>query len=122
MCSISPSLILGSLLFTGAGRILWLCPTGERWMALSRTTLLLAAMAVALTMSVLCGCQSDKQGGSNSSKSTGQAQTAEQTQQTQGGDLGQAQSELGPKVEKIMGSSFYRYAEWGLPRGGPLKR
>jgi D-alanyl-D-alanine carboxypeptidase/D-alanyl-D-alanine-endopeptidase (penicillin-binding protein 4) len=70
-------------------------------------------MAVALTMSVLCGCQSDKQGGSNSSKSTGQAQTAEQTQQTQGGDLGQAQSELGPKVEKIMGSSFYRYAEWG---------
>src|SRR5215212_10276226 len=40
MCSISPSLILGSLLFTGAGRILWLCPTGERWMALSRTTLL----------------------------------------------------------------------------------
>jgi serine-type D-Ala-D-Ala carboxypeptidase/endopeptidase (penicillin-binding protein 4) len=82
-------------------------------MALSRTTLLLWTMAVALTIAVLCGCQSDKQGGSNSSKSTVQAQAAEQTQQTQGGALGQAQSELGPKVEKIMGSSFYRYGEWG---------
>src|SRR3954447_7969361 len=107
MCSFSPSLILGSLLFTGAGRILWLCSTQERWMALSRTTLLLAAMAVALTMPVLCGCQSDKQGGSNSSKSTAQAQTVEQKQQTQGG-------ELSPKVTKIMDSSIYRYGEWGL--------
>src|SRR5215217_7511562 len=121
MCSISPSLILGSLLFTGAGRTLWLCPTGERWMALSRTPLLLAAMAVALTMSVLCGCQSDKQGGSNSPKSTAQAQTAEQTQQTQGGDLGEARSELGPKVEKIMGSSFYRYGQWGYLEVDPIR-
>ena len=95
--------------------MLWLCPTQERWMALRRTILLMAAMAVALTMAVLCGCQSDKQGGSNSSKkggsnsskSTAQAQTVEQTQQTQGG-------ELSPKVTKIMDSSIYRYGEWGL--------
>src|SRR5215213_8486312 len=87
--------------------MLWLCPTQERWMALRRTILLLAAMAVALTMAVLCGCQSDKQGGSNSSKSTAQAQTVEQKQQTQGG-------ELSPKVTKIMDSSIYRYGEWGL--------
>src|SRR5215213_9431588 len=87
--------------------MLWLCPTQERWMALRRTILLLAAMAVALTMAVLCGCQSDKQGGSNSSKSTAQAQTVEQTQQTQG-------AELSPKITKIMDSSIYRYGEWGL--------
>jgi D-alanyl-D-alanine carboxypeptidase/D-alanyl-D-alanine-endopeptidase (penicillin-binding protein 4) len=95
--------------------MLWLCPTQERWMALRRTILLMAAMAVALTMPVLCGCQSDKQGGSNSSKkggsnsskSTAPAQTVEQTQQTQGG-------ELSPKVTKIMDSSIYRYGEWGL--------
>jgi D-alanyl-D-alanine carboxypeptidase/D-alanyl-D-alanine-endopeptidase (penicillin-binding protein 4) len=95
--------------------MLWLCPTQERWMALRRTILLLAAMAVALTMAVLCGCQSDKQGGSNSSKkggsnsskSTAQAQTVEQTQQTQGG-------ELSPDLMKIMDSSIYRYGEWGL--------
>src|SRR4051812_22348975 len=95
--------------------MLWLCPTQERGMALRRTILLMAAMAVALTMPVLCGCQSDKQGGSNSdkqggsnsSKSTAQAQTGEQTQQTQGG-------ELSPKVTKIMDSSIYRYGEWGL--------
>jgi len=95
--------------------MLWLCPTQERWMALRRTILLMAAMAVALTMAVLCGCQSDKQGGSNSSKkggsnsskSTAQAQTVEQRQQTQGG-------ELSPKVTKIMDSSIYRYGEWGL--------
>jgi D-alanyl-D-alanine carboxypeptidase/D-alanyl-D-alanine-endopeptidase (penicillin-binding protein 4) len=95
--------------------MLWLCPTQERWMALRRTILLMAAMAVALTIAVLCGCQSDKQGGSNSSKkggsnsskNTAQAQTVEQTQQTQGG-------ELSPKVTKIMDSSIYRYGEWGL--------
>jgi D-alanyl-D-alanine carboxypeptidase/D-alanyl-D-alanine-endopeptidase (penicillin-binding protein 4) len=86
-------------------------------MTLRRTILLLASMAVAVTMALLVGCQSDKQGGSqgqsSSSKTTAQAQTAEVTGQTQGGDLGQAQSELGPKVAKIMGSSFYRYGEWG---------
>ncbi len=85
-------------------------------MALRRTILLLASVAVAVALAFLGGCQSDKQGGqggSRSSKTTAQSQTTEKTQQTQGGDLGEARSELGPKVEKIMGSSFYRYAEWG---------
>src|SRR5215210_3152722 len=85
-------------------------------MILKRTILLLASVAVAVALAFLGGCQSDKQGGqggSRSSKTTAQAQAAGQTQQTQGGDLGEARSELGPKVEKIMGSSFYRYAEWG---------
>jgi hypothetical protein len=83
---------------------------------LKRTILLLASMAVAVAMALLVGCQSEKQGGSqggSSSKTTAHAQTAEQTVEAQGGDLGQARSELGPKVEKIMGSPFYRYAEWG---------
>jgi D-alanyl-D-alanine carboxypeptidase len=85
-------------------------------MALSRTTLLLTTMAMAVLLVFVYGCKSDKQGGqggSRSSKTTAQAHAAGQTQQTQGGDLGEARSELGPKVEKIMGSSFYPYAEWG---------
>jgi D-alanyl-D-alanine carboxypeptidase len=102
---VSPFLILGSLLFAGAGRNLWLCTTGERWMALSRITLLLTTIAMAVLLLFVYGCQSDKQGGSNSSKTTARAQAAGQTQD--------ARSELGPKVEKIMGSPFYRYAEWG---------
>src|SRR5215217_1249857 len=89
-------------------------------MALRRTILLLASMAVAVTMALLVGCQSDKQGGSSSSKTTAKAQTAEVTGQTQGGDLGQAQQGLGPKVEKIMGSSFYRYGEWGYLEVDPF--
>jgi hypothetical protein len=105
MCFVSPFLILGSLLFAGAGRNLWLCPTGERWMAWSRITLLLTTLAMAVLLLFVYGCQSDKQGGSNSSKTTARAQAAGQTQD--------ARSELGPKVEKIMGSPFYRYAEWG---------
>ena len=48
-----------------------------------------------------------------SSKTTAQAQTAEQTGQTQGGELGQARSELGPKVAKIMNRPNYHYGEWG---------
>ncbi len=59
------------------------------------------------------GCQSDKQSESGSSETTAQGQTAEGTGQTQGGDLGEAQAELGPKVAKIMNSKFYRYGEWG---------
>src|SRR5687768_708123 len=102
MCSISPCLILGSLVFTGGAQPLALCPTGERWIALSRLTLLMTTMAMAVLLVFVYGCQSDKQGGSNSPKTTSQAQTAEQTVQAQGGDLGQAPSELGPKVEKIM--------------------
>ena len=76
-------------------------------------------MAVALTLAALCGCQSEKQGGSNSSKSTAQAQAGEQTSQAQGSTLGEARSELGPKVAKIMSSSFYRYAEWGYLEVNP---
>ena len=57
-----------------------------------RSTLLLAAMAVVMILAFIYGCQADKQEGSGSSKTTAQAQTAEKTGQTQGGDLGQAQS------------------------------
>jgi serine-type D-Ala-D-Ala carboxypeptidase/endopeptidase (penicillin-binding protein 4) len=86
-------------------------------MALRRTILLLASMAVAVAMALLVGCQSDKQGGSQEgsspSKTTAHAQKAEQTEQTQGGAPGEARSELGPKVEKIMNSPLYRYGQWG---------
>jgi D-alanyl-D-alanine carboxypeptidase/D-alanyl-D-alanine-endopeptidase (penicillin-binding protein 4) len=82
-------------------------------MALRTTTLQLTTIAVAVLLAFLYGCQADNQGGSRSSKTTTQAQTAEQTGQTQGGELGEAQAELGPKVSKIMGSSLYRYGEWG---------
>jgi hypothetical protein len=85
-------------------------------MALRRTILLVAWVAVAVAIAVLCGCQPDKQGGqgeSRSSKTTAQAQTTEKAQQTQGGDLGQAPSKLGLKVDKIMESPFYRYGQWG---------
>ena len=54
-----------------------------------------------------------QQEGSGSSKTTAQDKTAEQTGQTQGGELGEAQ-ELGPEITKIMNSSLYRYGEWGL--------
>jgi serine-type D-Ala-D-Ala carboxypeptidase/endopeptidase (penicillin-binding protein 4) len=82
-------------------------------MALSRLTLLLTTMAMAVILVFVYGCQSDKQEGSNSPKTTSQAQTSEQTVQTQGGDLGQARSELGPKVEKIMNRPKYQYGQWG---------
>jgi hypothetical protein len=86
-------------------------------MALRRTPLLLTTIAMAVLLVFVYGCQSDRQGGqggqggSRSSKTTAQSQTTEKSQQTQGGDLGEARSELGPKVEKIMGSSFYRYGQ-----------
>jgi serine-type D-Ala-D-Ala carboxypeptidase/endopeptidase (penicillin-binding protein 4) len=71
-------------------------------------------MAVAMILAFLYGCQSDKQESSRSSRTTAQSQAAEDTGQTQeGGDLGEAQAELGPKVAKIMDSSIYRYGEWG---------
>ena len=79
-----------------------------------RSTLLLAAMAVVMILAFLYGCQADKQEGSASSKTTAQDKTAEQTGQTQGGELGEAQGELGPEITKIMNSSLYRYGEWGL--------
>jgi D-alanyl-D-alanine carboxypeptidase/D-alanyl-D-alanine-endopeptidase (penicillin-binding protein 4) len=88
-------------------------------MALSRLTLLLTTMAMAVLLVFVYGCQSDKQGGSNSPKTTAQAQTAEQTVEAQGGDLDQARSELGPKVEKIMESSLYRYGQWGYLEVNP---
>jgi serine-type D-Ala-D-Ala carboxypeptidase/endopeptidase (penicillin-binding protein 4) len=85
----------------------------------SRITLLLTTMAMAVLLVFVYGCQSDKQGGSNSPKTTAQAQTAEKTGQTQGGDLGEAQGGLGPKVAKIMGSKPYRYGEWGYLEVNP---
>jgi serine-type D-Ala-D-Ala carboxypeptidase/endopeptidase (penicillin-binding protein 4) len=86
-------------------------------MALSRTTLLLTTIAMAVLLVFVYGCKSDEQGGSqggsSSAKTTPQAQTTEKTGQTQGGDLGEAPSALGPKVEKIMASKLYHYGEWG---------
>jgi hypothetical protein len=91
-------------------------PTGERWTALKRIPLL-TAIVVATAIAFLCGCQTDKeggsQGGSRSSEATTQAQKTEEPQQTLSGDLGEAQGGLGPRVEKIMDSQFYRYGEWG---------
>ena len=98
------------------GRNLWLCPIGERWMALKRK-ILLASMVVAVALALLVGCQSDTQGGSqggaSSSKTTAHDKTAEVTGQTQGGDIGPARSELGAKVAKIMNRQKYQYGQWG---------
>jgi serine-type D-Ala-D-Ala carboxypeptidase/endopeptidase (penicillin-binding protein 4) len=80
---------------------------------LRRSVPLLAAMAVAMILAFLYGCQADKQEESRSSKTDAQDKTAEQTGQTQGGALGEAQGELGPEITKIMNSSLYRYGEWG---------
>src|ERR687890_2714064 len=78
-----------------------------------RSALLLAAMAVVMILAFIYGCQADKQEGSSSSKTAAQDKTAGQTGQTQGGELGEAQGELGPEITKIMNSSLYRYGEWG---------
>ncbi len=66
-----------------------------------------------MSLAFLYGCQDDERGGSGSSKTTAQGQAAEEAGQPQGGDLGEAQGELGPKVSKIMNHPFYRYGEWG---------
>ena len=71
-------------------------------------------MGVAMLLAFLYGCQSDKQAGSRSSETTARVRVAEQTVQTPGGAHAEAQGGLGPKVEKIMNSSLYRYGEWGL--------
>ena len=94
----------------GGGTQLWPSPTGERRIALRRKRVLLAAVALTVTLALLSGCQSDEQGGSPPTKATAEAQAAKQASQTQGGELDEARSELGPKVAKIMGSSLYRYA------------
>jgi D-alanyl-D-alanine carboxypeptidase/D-alanyl-D-alanine-endopeptidase (penicillin-binding protein 4) len=70
-------------------------------------------MVMAMILGFLYGCQANKQGESGSADTTAQGRAAEGRGQTQGGDLGEAQAELGPKVSKIMGSSLYRYGEWG---------
>src|SRR5215218_7747222 len=98
----------------GLGRTYISAPLRKGWIPLRKSVPLLAAMAVAVILAFLYGCQADKQGGSHSSKTAAQDKTTEQTRQTQGGELGEAQVELGPKVTKIMNSSFYRYGEWGL--------
>jgi D-alanyl-D-alanine carboxypeptidase len=97
----------------GSGTQVWPSPTGERRIALRRKILLLAGLALTVTLAFLCGCQSNKQDGSHPSRTTAEAQAAEQASQTQGGQVAEARSELGPKGAKIMGSSPYRYAEWG---------
>src|SRR5215208_2576010 len=110
--SLSPQ-ILEPLVLTGAGSTSYSAPPRERWIALRKTVLLLASMAVAMILAFLYGCQADKQGESHSSKTTAQSRAAEEAGQAQGGDVAEAQGELGPKVSKIMSSSFYRYGEWG---------
>jgi D-alanyl-D-alanine carboxypeptidase/D-alanyl-D-alanine-endopeptidase (penicillin-binding protein 4) len=85
-------------------------PPEERWIALRGKILLLTAMAFAVAMTVLCGCQADTQRGSRSSETPTKGQKDEGKGGTQGGE---AQAELGPKVEKIMNHPFYRYGEWG---------
>src|SRR5215212_6574311 len=97
----------------GLGRTYISAPPRKRWIPLRKSVSLLAAMAVAVILAFLYGCQADKQEGSRSSKTAAQDKTTEQTRQTQGGELGEAQVELGPKVSKIMNSSLYRYGEWG---------
>lgn len=82
-------------------------------MTLRKTVLLMASVAVAMTLCLLYGCQTDEQGESRSSGTTAQERGAEETGQTPDGDSGQAQGDLDPKVRKIMDSSFYRYGEWG---------
>jgi D-alanyl-D-alanine carboxypeptidase/D-alanyl-D-alanine-endopeptidase (penicillin-binding protein 4) len=72
--------------------------------------LFLASIMVA---TIIFGCQSEEPGESKSSETAGQAQASEETGQTGGADLGEAHGGLGPKVEKIMDSSAYRYGEWG---------
>jgi D-alanyl-D-alanine carboxypeptidase len=104
--------ILRSLLFTGGGTHILLCPIQERWKEL-RKILLLATIAAAMLVAFVYGCQSDKQGGSGSSKTKTKAQNAEQTQQAPSGGSGEAQGGLGPKVENIMDSKLYRYGQWG---------
>jgi D-alanyl-D-alanine carboxypeptidase/D-alanyl-D-alanine-endopeptidase (penicillin-binding protein 4) len=61
---------------------------------LSKTVVLLASIIVAM---MFYGCQAAKSGESQQEES--------RSSETQG--------ELGPKVEKVMNSSFYRYGEWG---------
>ena len=83
-------------------------------MTLRKMMLLLVSMGMAMLLTFLYGCQSDKQAGSRSSETTARVGGAEQTGQTQGGAQTEAQAELGPKLEKIMNASLYRYGEWGL--------
>jgi serine-type D-Ala-D-Ala carboxypeptidase/endopeptidase (penicillin-binding protein 4) len=66
-----------------------------------------------LLLAFLYGCQSEGQGESRSSETTAQDGAAEEAGQTRGGELDEAQGELGPEVSKIMNSSSYRYGEWG---------
>jgi D-alanyl-D-alanine carboxypeptidase/D-alanyl-D-alanine-endopeptidase (penicillin-binding protein 4) len=66
-----------------------------------------------LILTFLYGCQ-DQQGKSRSSETTAQHRASEEARQTQGGDLGEAQGGLNPKIEKIMNSSPYRDSEWAL--------
>jgi hypothetical protein len=64
-----------------------------------------------LVLAFLYSCQDQQQGKSRSSETAAQHRAADQTGQTWGGELGEAQGELGPKVAKIMDSSLYRYGE-----------
>jgi D-alanyl-D-alanine carboxypeptidase/D-alanyl-D-alanine-endopeptidase (penicillin-binding protein 4) len=87
---------------------------------LRKSILLLALMAVAMILAFLYGCQSEGQGKSHSSENTAHDRAAEEAGQTRGGELDDAQGELGPEVSKIMTSSSYRYGEWGYLEVDPL--
>ena len=66
-----------------------------------------------LILTFLCSCQSEDQGKPPSSETTAQDRAKEGTGQARSGDPNEAQGGLGPEVEKIMNSEFYRYGEWG---------
>ena len=57
-----------------------------------------------IVLAVLLSCGAEESGDSGS---------AGATEGTASVEMGGAQGGLGPEVEKIMGSPFYRYGEWG---------
>jgi hypothetical protein len=79
--SLSPQ-ILEPLVLTGLGGTSYSAPPRERWIALRKTVLLLASMAVAMILAFLYSCQADKQGESRSSETTAQHRSAEEAGQT----------------------------------------
>ncbi len=85
---------------------------GTRMPSYLRGWLLPMALGL-LVLAFLYGCQ-EEQGGSPSSETTAADRASSEEGQTQGSNPGGTQGELGPKIEKIMDSSLYRYGEWGL--------
>ena len=70
-------------------------------------------LGLLLVLVFLYGCQAGEQGESRSSEGAAQNSGPEDAGQTRGIEPDGAQGALGPEVEKIMNSPFYRYGEWG---------